>query len=346
MQGSEVSIGAQDKNSKDSRQHRVPLIEDPHMVEVSVNLKGDGRQASQISSSHGNVWRKIVSSLLAGAAAGAVAKSVIAPLDRTKILFQTSDMKFSVRNAVGVLSDVYQKEGLVALWRGNSATMVRIIPYAAIQYAAHEQYKKLLNTQNTQNLTPARRFLAGSLAGVTAASLTYPLDVLRARMAVTHRTSYKGILSMFLMTLRVDGMSSFYRGFLPTVLGVIPYGGISFFTYETLKKRQREYTDAAEPSPTERLAFGAIAGLCGQSASYPLDVIRRRMQTAGITKYSYDSVLNTGRNIVQEGGVIGGLYKGLSMNWIKGPVAVGISFTVFDLTLKWLSQTYLFRDDS
>ena len=58
-------------------------------------------------------------------------------------------MKFSARNAVGVLVDVYHKEGVVALWRGNSATMARIIPYAAIQYAAHEQYKKLLNTKNT-----------------------------------------------------------------------------------------------------------------------------------------------------------------------------------------------------
>ena len=41
------------------------------------------------------------------------------------------------------------------------------------------------------------------------------------------------------MTLRLDGIASFYRGFTPTVLGVIPYGGISFFTYETLKKHHR-----------------------------------------------------------------------------------------------------------
>ena len=59
-------------------------------------------------------------------------------------------MKFSVRRVVSVLNNVYQKEGMVALWRGNSATMVRIIPYAALQYSTHEQYKKLLKPHNAQ----------------------------------------------------------------------------------------------------------------------------------------------------------------------------------------------------
>ena len=40
-------------------------------------------------------------------------------------------------------------------------------------------------------------------------------------------------------TLTEEGPATFYRGYLPTVLGVIPYGGISFFTYETFKKRHR-----------------------------------------------------------------------------------------------------------
>ncbi|PIK43869.1 putative mitochondrial coenzyme A transporter SLC25A42 isoform X2, partial [Apostichopus japonicus] len=97
-----------------------------------------------------STWRPIITNLLSGALAGAVAKTTIAPLDRTKILFQTSDMKFSVRQVVSVLNNVYQKEGILALWRGNSATMVRIIPYAALQYSTHEQYKKLLKPNNAQ----------------------------------------------------------------------------------------------------------------------------------------------------------------------------------------------------
>lgn len=79
------------------------------------------------------------------------------------------------------------------------------------------------------------------------------------------------------------------------------------------------------------MIFGACAGLLGQSASYPLDVVRRRMQTAGVTGHAYGSILSTLRAIVREEGAVRGLYKGLSMNWLKGPIAVGISFTTFDL---------------
>lgn len=318
------------------------IQEDSHpMVNIAIQVKRPEAVLPQQKVEE-TTWQTIIINLISGAVAGAVAKTVIAPLDRTKILFQTSDMKFGVRQVAGVLNNVYRNEGVFALWRGNSATMVRIIPYAALQYSAHEQYKKLLRPSNSQNLAPFPRFCAGSMAGVTASALTYPLDVLRARMAVTERTRYSGMLSMCLHTLKHQGPRAFYQGFLPTMLGAIPYGGTSFFTYETFKKRHRELTNNREPLPVERLCYGAVAGLCGQSSSYPLDVIRRRMQTAGITKYSYKTIWKTASEIYREGGIKGGLYKGLSMNWIKGPIAVGISFTVFDLSKNALSNTEVF----
>ncbi|RVE73853.1 hypothetical protein OJAV_G00035540 [Oryzias javanicus] len=276
-----------------------------------------------------------VDSLLCGAFAGAVAKTVIAPLDRTKIIFQVSSKRFSAKEAFRLIYCTYLKDGLLSLWRGNSATMVRVMPYAAIQFCSHEQYKKLLGGHygfQEKALPPFPRFLAGSLAGTTAAMLTYPLDTVRARMAVTAKEMYSNIMHVFVRISQEEGIRTLYRGFTPTILGVIPYAGITFFTYETLKKLHAERTKRSQPYPHERLVFGACAGLIGQSASYPLDVVRRRMQTAGVTGSSYSTILGTIREVVTKEGVVRGLYKGLSMNWLKGPVAVGISFTAFDVT--------------
>lgn len=276
----------------------------------------------------------VLDSLLCGAFAGAVAKTVIAPLDRTKIIFQVSSSRFSAKEAFRLIYCTYMKDGLLSLWRGNSATMVRVIPYAAIQFCSHDQYKRQLGGYfgyQGKVLPPFPRFLAGSLAGTTAAMFTYPLDMVRARMAVTPREMYSNIIHVFVRISQEEGFRTLYRGFTPTILGVVPYAGLTFFVYETFKKLHAERTKRPQPYPYERLAFGACAGLVGQSASYPLDVVRRRMQTAGVTGQSYGTVLGTMRAIAAQEGVVRGLYKGLSMNWVKGPIAVGVSFTTFDV---------------
>ena len=91
--------------------------------------------------------------------------------------------------------------------------------------------------------------------------------------------------------------------------------------------------------PLLRMLFGAIAGLFGQSASYPLDIVRRRMQTQ--QGYSELGIIGTMKKVITEEGFVHGLYKGLSLNWVKGPIAVGISFTSFDMIHKFLLTVYI-----
>lgn len=276
----------------------------------------------------------VITSLIAGAVAGSLAKTTIAPLDRTKINFQINkDVPYSFRAAMIFLRNTYTREGFMALWRGNSATMARIIPYSAIQFTAHEQWKKLLQV-DLHDDTKVRRFMAGSLAGITSQSLTYPLDLARARMAVTDKYSgYKTLREVFVKIWQCEGPRTLYRGYWATILGVIPYAGTSFFTYDTLKKEYYKHTGDASPNTVISLFFGAAAGMIGQSSSYPLDIVRRRMQTTGVTAHCADRYLTIGTTlskIYREEGFIGGFYKGLSMNWIKGPIAVGISFATYD----------------
>jgi solute carrier family 25 protein 42 len=249
-----------------------------------------------------------------------------------------SSKPYSFHEALQFIRDTFHQRGVLELWRGNSATMLRVVPFAALQFVAYENYKVLLKPAGTTGgLPPARRFLAGSLAGCTATLATYPLDLVRAQMAVTARDRYPHVYSVVLQTAREGGVTALWRGVTPTLLGVIPYAGTSFFTYETLKQHY-QVTFSTSPPPLPRLAFGAFAGLLGQNMSYPLDIVRRRMQTEGlVSSISYRSILHTLHYVFLTEGVRG-LYKGVSMNWIKGPLAVTISFNTYDHTVRLLQS--------
>ena len=252
------------------------------------------------------------------------------------LYFVVSTSSFSLRNLRFFLVKTARNHGIRSLWRGNTATLARVIPYASIQFTAHEEWKLLLSHLYGYPLPHTAQFVAGSLAGMTAVSTTYPLDMLRARMAVVSRTKYPNLFETVKHIYQKEGVATFYHGFTPTLLGIIPYAGVSFFTYERLKLRHRKKHE--DLSSHYRLLYGAVAGICGQTCSYPLDVVRRRMQTAGALNLDaerasvYRKLMLTLKTIWVEGGLIGGIYKGLSLNWIKGPIASGLSFTTFDLT--------------
>ena len=67
-------------------------------------------------------------------------------------------------------------------------------------------------------------------------------------------------------------MKGLYRGFSVSLIGALPYAGIVYFVYESFKIHHRA-TYNRQPNPIERICYGAIAGILGQTASYPFDVI-------------------------------------------------------------------------
>ena len=69
-----------------------------------------------------NAAKRAGQHLLAGALAGATAKTVEAPLDRVKIIFQVNKERFSLRAAVRRMLEISRNEGVQGLWKGNGAS--------------------------------------------------------------------------------------------------------------------------------------------------------------------------------------------------------------------------------
>ncbi|KAJ6341703.1 hypothetical protein OIU78_009788 [Salix suchowensis] len=129
----------------------------------------------------------------------------------------------------------------------------------------------------------------GACAGIIAMSATYPMDMVRGRLTVQTDKSpchYRGITHALSTVLKEEGPRALYKGWLPSVIGVIPYVGLNFSVYESLKDWLLKtnpfgLVEDNELGVTTRLACGAAAGTVGQTIAYPLDVIRRRMQMVG-----------------------------------------------------------------
>jgi solute carrier family 25 protein 16 len=273
---------------------------------------------------------------------------------------------------VTAMRDIYSHEGPVGLYRGHSATLIRIFPYAAIKFLAYEQIRSVVIHSPAQE-TPVRRFMSGSLAGVTSVFFTYPLEVIRVRLAFETKQDSKSSLSAICKRIYNEapppsrhangavasvpiesvrtivpkaGLANFYRGFSATIMGMLPYAGMSFLTHDTAGDVLRlpvisAYTTLPKPidSPPHKpaplnwwseLLAGGIAGAVSQTSAYPLEVIRRRMQVGGTVGDGHKlGIGETARLILRERGVMG-FWVGLSIGYVKIIPMAAVSFYVYE----------------
>ncbi|WVF65841.1 hypothetical protein IAT40_000578 [Kwoniella sp. CBS 6097] len=299
-------------------------------------------------------WDYVITSGVAGGIAGCVAKTAVAPLDRVKILMQTSNedfLRFASKRAglVNALSAIYQSQGIRGLFQGHLATVLRIAPYASIKYMAYDWLERILiNTPDKR--TPARYFVAGACAGVTSVLVTYPLELVRVRLAYqtksSERTTLFGVVKSIYREndlahsqstrknnisplVRAIPVHPFYRGFSITLAGMIPYAGVSFLTYGTLKRHAADYVPVLKDHKTiTDLGCGAVAGAISQTASYPFEVVRRRMQVATAHGGEGISWRDSIAAIYKAGG-LRGFYVGLTIGYIKVVPMTSIAYATW-----------------
>lgn len=175
--------------------------------------------------------------------------------------------------------------GLSSLWRGNFINVLKIAPESALKFAAYEKVKRLIRGNEKRQMTIYERFMAGACAGGVSQTVIYPLEVLKTRLALRKTGQYKSIVDAAQKIFVTEGVRSFYRGYIPNMLGIIPYAGIDLAVYETLKKKylnSQGGTGNEQPGLLLLLACGSASSTLGQVCSYPLALVRTRLQAQGM----------------------------------------------------------------
>uniref|UniRef100_A0A673CTP0 EF-hand domain-containing protein n=1 Tax=Sphaeramia orbicularis TaxID=375764 RepID=A0A673CTP0_9TELE len=263
------------------------------------------------------LWWKQLS---AGAMAGAVSRTGTAPLDRMKVFMQVHASKSNKISLVGGFKQMLKEGGPTSLWRGNGINVLKIAPETAIKFMAYEKIRT------------HERFMAGSLAGATAQTAIYPMEVLKTRLTLRKTGQYSGMFDCTKKILKNEGLKAFYKGYVPNILGIIPYAGIDLAVYESLKNLWLSHyaKDTANPGVLVLLGCGTISSTCGQLASYPLALIRTRMQAQASLEGSEQLPMNLMvKKILEKEGFFG-LYRGILPNFMKVLPAVSISYVVYE----------------
>lgn len=301
-------------------------------------------------------WSQISKSLLAGGVAGSVSRTAVAPLERLKILMQIQGNDKVYTGIWQGTVHMWKADGIRGLFKGNGLNCIRIFPNQAIKFMSYEQLSRrishhLIDNGGDGQLTPLLRLGAGAVAGIIGMSATYPMDMVRGRISIQEGTSqqYRGMLHATRCIISQEGVLALWRGWLPSVIGVVPYVGLNFSVYETLKDvliKKNNYRDERDLSIFTKLSCGAVAGTAGQTVAYPFDVVRRRLQVSGWSgaqslhaesghAVAYKGMVDCFVRTTREEG-LGALFKGLAPNYLKVVPSIAIAFVTYEQVKEFL----------
>ncbi|KAI0041982.1 mitochondrial NAD transporter [Auriscalpium vulgare] len=318
--------------------------------------------------SSGTKWT--TNSMIAGAGGGLVASIATCPLDVIKTKLQAQRAARGQSDYLGVsatVRNIIKHDGLRGLYRGLGPTILGYLPTWAIYFAVYDGIKtrfgepplgvdkRIYPAPSAKGYQPLMRehpwglhILSAMAAGATSTICTNPLWVIKTRFMTQARTEvrYRHTLDAALTIYRLEGIRAFYRGILPSLLG-ITHVAVQFPLYEQLKL-MAELRSGDAPLPVYTiLGCSAMAKMIASVATYPHEVVRTRLQTQRriITRgedgrllptRKRSGIVRTTQKIIRFEGWRG-LYKGLSINLIRTVPNSAVTMLTYELLMRELS---------
>ncbi|KAG8458336.1 hypothetical protein KFE25_005183 [Diacronema lutheri] len=271
--------------------------------------------------------------LLAGGASSAASRLLLAPLEVIRTVQQAASPTQPPAPMLVVGRQLLADEGWRALLKGTRAAMAKSVPEYALRFGAFDALRDGLAT-NPAAPTLSERLFAGGCAGAVAQLAVQPLDVVKTRITLAPVGTYAGVVDCAARVLRREGASALFRGLAPSLVGVFPFAaleqGLSSFLKDALRASARARA-RAEPSIVELLTCGAIASSVATAATYPLHLVRTRVQASGVAGLpEYANAWQCARRTFTAEGPAG-FYRGLHATLLKGAPSAALGWGIFEL---------------
>jgi len=263
---------------------------------------------------------------LAGGTAAGISKTIVAPIERVKLLLQVQAVSKQLTEAqkykgiVDCFVRIPKEQGFMAFWRGNLANVIRYFPTQALNFAFKDKYKQIflagVDKKKDFWMFFAGNLASGGAAGATSLCFVYPLDFARTRLAADvgkgAEREFTGLGNCLTSIYKADGALGLYRGFGVSVQGIIIYRAAFFGLYDTAK---------GVIAPTN-IFFSWMIAQCVTTVSgivsYPFDTVRRRlMMQSGRKEVLYTGTLDCWKKIAATEGPKA-FFKGAGSNIIRG----------------------------
>ncbi|KAL1892934.1 carrier protein ymc1 [Ceratocystis pirilliformis] len=291
--------------------------------------------------------------LFSGAVGGVAQVLIGQPFDIVKVRLQTSSQYGS---ALSAASSIWKTEGPLAFYKGTLTPLLGIGACVSVQFGGFHQARRWFEQRNaaaageglnstaaSPALTYPQYYAAGAFAGIANSVISAPIEHVRIRL----QTQPHGANRLYAgpwdcvrkLCIQGGGIGGLYRGGAVTVLREAQAYGMWFLSFEMMMNWDAKRLGIERKDiPTYKVAlYGGLAGEALWASSYPLDVIKSKMQVDGFGKdQTYKTMRDCFAKTWKAEGMMG-FWKGLGPTLLRAmPVSAG-TFVVVEMTRRAIS---------
>lgn len=259
--------------------------------------------------------RTDVENIVAGTVGGTAMVYAGQPLDRVKVMMQTTKGQYS--GTMDCLHKIFMQQGIRGLYAGATASVYAEASANAIMYGSYRAIRRELEAKGMGSQMAS--VISGALSGVLVSAVYGPLDLIKIRLQTS--AERMGPFECIRKIIRNEGVRGLTRGLEATIARTAPQVAVYYYAYGA----------ARESFDLDPLIAGGIAGMACWAVGLPLDAIKTRIQASdGL------SLMSCTRQIMREAG-LAGFYHGWRPVMLRAAIANAVCFKAIETIQSALS---------